>query len=177
MLIPLEAALAGGEHRVSLALPATAESATAQVVANFYRPWPAAAGSAVANQEQLRLSVAFSTRPPKARQAMTVNAHIERIGFRGYGMMLAEIGLPPGADVDRASLESAPASGGSQLNRYDVLPDRVLLYVSPRAGWLNVQFRFRLRFGIDALTAPSKLYDYYNPDLHVDLTPARISAR
>ncbi len=172
--VPLGAALASGEHRVSLALPPSAQAATALVVANFYRPWPIAAASAVANHEQLRMSVAFNTRRPQPRQPVTVNAHIERIGFRGYGMMLAEIGLPPGADVDRASLESAL---GSQLNHYELLPDCVLLYVSPRAGGLDVRFRFTLRYGIDALTAPSRLYDYYNPDVHVDLAPTRFSSR
>ena len=174
IFVPLGAALARGEHRVSLALPSSAQAATAQVVANFYRPWPVAAASVVANHEQLRMNVAFSTHRPQSRQPVTVNAHIERIGFRGYGMMLAEIGLPPGADVDRASLESAL---GSQLNHYETLPDRVLLYISPRAGGLNVRFRFTLRYGMDALTAPSRLYDYYNPDVHVDLAPARFSGR
>jgi hypothetical protein len=33
--------------------------------------------------------------------------HAERIGFRGCGMLLGEIGLPPGALVDRSSLEKA----------------------------------------------------------------------
>ncbi|MFZ1085971.1 MAG: hypothetical protein WAN35_13485 [Terracidiphilus sp.] len=27
-----------------------------------------------------------------------------RVGLQGYGVMLAEVGLPPGADVDRAAL-------------------------------------------------------------------------
>jgi hypothetical protein len=47
----------------------------------------------------------------------------ERIGFRGYGMLLAEIGLPPGAAVDRSSLERAMKASGGDINQYDVLPD------------------------------------------------------
>ena len=102
---------------------------------------------------------------------------MERLGFRGYGMLLAEVGLPPGADADRASLESAMAASGSQLDHYEVLPDRVLLYVSSRPGGLDLRFRFRLRYGIDALTAPSSVYDYYNPDARVDVAPVRFHVR
>ena len=40
-------------------------------------------------------------------QEINCTVEAERIAFRGYGMLLAEIGLPPGADVDRASLEKA----------------------------------------------------------------------
>lgn len=38
------------------------------------------------------------------KDVVTCTVQAERIGFKGYGMMLAEIGLPPGADVDRAAI-------------------------------------------------------------------------
>ncbi len=44
----------------------------------------------------------------------------ERVGFRGYGMMLAEVGLPPGAEVDRASLEEAMRDSGWGVQSYEV---------------------------------------------------------
>jgi hypothetical protein len=110
-------------------------------------------------------------------QAVTVSAHVERIGFRGYGMMIAEIGVPPGADIDRASLETAVAASGYQVNQYEVLPDKVLLYVWPKAGGLNVKFKFTERYAIDALVAPSALWDFYNPDARVTLEPQRFTMK
>jgi hypothetical protein len=53
-------------------------------------------------------------------------------GFRGYGMMLAEIGLPPGFEIDRESLETARETGSIQ--GYEVQPDRIVFYVWPEAG-------------------------------------------
>src|SRR5574341_1286003 len=64
--------------------------------------------------------------PLKADEA-EVKVVAERVASRGYRMMLAEIGLPPGADVDRASLEQAVKESGWDLNHYDVLPDRVVV--------------------------------------------------
>ena len=85
--------------------------------------------------------------------------------------------VPPCADVDRASLESAVSASDYQLNHYEVLPDKVLIYVWPRAAGLMLHFHFALRYAIDALTAPSSVYDYYNPDARFDLQPTRIKTR
>ena len=64
----------------------------------------------------------------------------ERIGFAGYGMMIAEIGLPPGVEVDRESLEKAKQNG---VDGYEVQPDRVVFYLWPSAGGSHFQFVFR----------------------------------
>jgi hypothetical protein len=174
----LGAGMGAGEHRITLTLPPGASTATAQIVADLYRPWPAVAPvSASTNNEELRLAVSFSNTTPGIGSAVEATAHIERIGFRGYGMLIAEIGLPPGADVDRASLGSAIAASGGEINQYEVLPDRLLVYLWPRAGGLDVKFRFRLRYGVDALSSPSKVYDYYNPDSHFDVAPVRFTSR
>lgn len=85
--------------------------------------------------------------------------------YKGYGMMLAEIGLPPGAEVDRSSLES--------VDSYEVQPDRVVFYVWPSAGGAKFDFRFRLRYRCDALTGSSLLYDYYNAENRAVVAPTR----
>jgi hypothetical protein len=95
----------------------------------------------------------------------------------GYGMLLAEVGLPPGADVDRASLERAMSESGWALNSYDVLPDRLVVYLWPQGGGTRFQFKFRPRYGLNALTAPSQLYDYYNPEARTVVPPTRFVIR
>ena len=92
-------------------------------------------------------------------------------------MLLAEIGLPPGADVDRASLESAMKSSGWTISQYDVLPDRVIVYLWPRAGGIDFDFKFRPRFGMTAKAAPSVVYDYYNPEARAVVAPATFVVR
>jgi hypothetical protein len=101
----------------------------------------------------------------------------ERVGRSGYGMMLAEVGLPPGAEVDRESLERTVKETGWSINSYDILPDRVVLYLWPYGGGTKFSFKFRPRYGLDALTAPSTLYDYYNPEAHAAVAPTRFLVR
>ncbi len=173
ILLALGQSLGSGAHRLALTLPAGSSAATAQVVARAYLPWPAAAqASATTNNEQLRLAVVYSSLAPGPGEPVTATIHVERIGFRGYGMLLAEVGLPPGAQVDRATLETALTASDGQFNRYEVLPDRVIFYLDPQAGGVDLHFAFTLRYAVDALTAPSTVYDYYNPDSHFDLRPS-----
>ena len=86
--------------------------------------------------------------------------------------MLAEIGLPPGADVDRASLETATRQSNWSINHYDVLPDRVVVYLWPQAGGSEFSFKFRPRIAMTAKAASSSVYDYYNPEARAVVAPS-----
>jgi len=55
-----------------------------------------------------------------------------------------------------------------------VLPDRLIVYLWPHAGGTKFSFNFKPRFGLKALTAPSILYDYYNPKPHAIVEPNAI---
>ena len=87
--------------------------------------------------------------------------------------MLAEIGLPPGAEVDRASLESVIENDLSGVEHYEVLPDRVVIYLWPQAGGSSFDFFISARTAMNAKSSPSVLYDYYNPEALSELPPSR----
>jgi hypothetical protein len=57
------------------------------------------------------------------------------------------------------------------LQQYDILPDRVIFYLWPKAGGIQFNFKFRPRFAMTAKTSPSLLYDYYNPEARVVVPP------
>jgi hypothetical protein len=88
-------------------------------------------------------------------------------------MMLAEVGVPPGAEVDRASLDVAIESAGWDIQSYEVQPDRVVFYLWPYAGGSNFSFTLKPRFAMSAASAESILYDYYNPEARASVPPAR----
>ena len=44
-------------------------------------------------------------------------------------------------------------SSGLGINQYDVLPDRVVVYLWPYAGGAKFDFKFRPRFGLNAKSA------------------------
>jgi uncharacterized protein YfaS (alpha-2-macroglobulin family) len=59
----------------------------------------------------------------------------------------------------------------------DVLPDRVIFYLWPPAGGVKFDFKFRARYGIKAKSAPSVLYDYYNPEARAVVAPVQFVVR
>ncbi|MFN0107638.1 MAG: MG2 domain-containing protein [Blastocatellia bacterium] len=166
--------VSGGEQKIEIRRPANSAVATAQLVTSFYRPWSTAQTGAT---NSVRLSVKYDRNELKIGDVVTCQVEAARVGGAGQGMMLAEIGLPPGAEVDRASLEKAVSENGYAINQYDVLPDRVIAYLWPRAGGTKFEFKFKLRYGIKAQGAPSVLYDYYNPEAKAVIAPTRFVVR
>jgi A-macroglobulin receptor binding domain len=88
-------------------------------------------------------------------------------------MMLTEVGLPPGADVDGSSLDSAVADSGWGLQSYEVQPDRVVFYLWQCAGGTTFSFSLKARFPMKAQSSESLLYDYYNPLARASVPPLR----
>jgi uncharacterized protein YfaS (alpha-2-macroglobulin family) len=147
--------------------------AQAQLSISYYVPWtkqPAGPASS-----PIQLSVAFDRTTAKPGESVTCHVRAQRSGSRSFGMLLAEIGLPPGVDVDRHSLESAMEKSGWTLNHFDILPDRVVAYLWPSTGGTSFEFQFKPRFSMKAKTAPSTMYDYYNPDANVTIAPVEFS--
>jgi hypothetical protein len=172
--------LRAGNNRVEIKRTGGARaSISAQVVANYYVPWSRALADETKRRSasQLQLAVNFDKTGVGVMDEVTCQVKAERVGYGGYGMLLAEVGLPPGADVDRASLERAMKESGWNFTRYDILPDRLVVYLWPNAGGTAFEFKFRTRFRLNAQTAPSVLYDYYNPEAHTSVAPVRFVVR
>ncbi|HSS18502.1 MAG TPA: alpha-2-macroglobulin family protein [Pyrinomonadaceae bacterium] len=168
--------LRSGQNHVELRRAGVASYASVQLVTSYYVPWAAAQAAhnevpTNKKEDSLRLIATFDKTEAKINDEIVCHVKAERVGFRGYGMMLAEIGLPPGADVDRASLESAVKNSSWSIRQYDVLPDRVVVYLWPAAGGVSFDFKFRPRFALKAKSAPSTIYDYYNPESNYAIAP------
>lgn len=88
-------------------------------------------------------------------------------------MTITEIRVPPGIDVDREGLQKQTSENGWELWSFDVLPDRIVAYVWPRAGGTKFSLSFTTRMAADAQAAPHTLFDYNNRDASVTIAPDR----
>ena len=146
----------------------------AQIVATHYIDWRDSESTGrTANQSRtLKLDYSCDKAGAAIMQEVTCTVNAERVGFQGYGMLLAEIGTPPGADVSRESLQQA-MDADSSISRYDILPDRIVFYMWAKAGGTKFNFKFKPRYGINAQTPASIAYDYYNPESKAVAAPVR----
>ncbi len=159
-----------GENQITLATTSGMQAGLILFSSTYWLPWNQ---TKPRSSPELRLDVRFDRLEMRAGDPVRCTVKAERMGFRGYGMMLAEIGLPPGAEVDRGSLESLIENDSSGVDHYEVLPDRVVLYLWPRAGGSSFDFFISARTAMNAKSAPSVLYDYYNPEALSELPPFR----
>lgn len=166
-----------GMNRVQILRPGNSLVMNGAAFTSYYIPWKDSSATREENLQlgesrSLHLAVGFDQNNPVSGQIVRCHVEAERVGFRGYGMMIAEIGLPPGADVDRESLDLARVES---VLSYEVQPDKVVFYLWPGTGGDKLEFQFRLRYRMEAATAPSILYDYYNPESHAIVQPARFA--
>lgn len=153
-------------------------SLMAQIVQSHYIDWrDADVSNRDANESrQIRLDYKCDGQTAAIMQEISCAVEAERIGFRGYGMLLAEIGIPPGADVSRESLEKA-LEDDSSLSRYDVLPDRIVFYMWSKPGGTKFNFKFRPRYAVSAQTPSSIIYDYYNDEAKGIVAPLKFEIK
>src|SRR3984957_7730810 len=174
-IIDISALIQPGDNTIVVQNGSTLSSASVQAVAEYYIPWTGGVVTEArrrGDSDALRLAVKFDKTDARAGEEVRCSVDAKRIGSRGWGMMIAEIGLPPGADVDRRVLDEVVNNSAWTVSHYDVLPDRLVLYLWPSAGGTKLTFAFHPRYGLKARTAPSVLYDYYNPEALVALPPA-----
>jgi len=177
VMVDLTSAIRTGNNIVELKRSVAGSAASVQIVGTYWTPWtPTRTTDAHADARSLRLNTNCDKTDARVMEQVTCRVKAERVGSRGYGMLLAEIGLPPGADVDRASLDAAIKSNWA-IDQYDILPDRVIVYLWPRGGGSEFEFKFKPRMAMNAQSAASVLYDYYNPEARVTVAPTRFVVR
>ena len=174
-----------GVNRVEIRQSGKSAVLNAAAFTSYYIPWKDSSANAQENLQagesrSLRLNVHFDQNNPASGQTVRCQVEAERIGFKGYGLMIAEVGLPPGADVDRESLDmtrdmTRDLGRAQSVVSYEVHPDKVVFYLWPSAGGSHFEFQLRPRYRMDAATAPSILYDYYNPESNAIVRPVRFS--
>ncbi len=175
IVVTLDTYLQKGRNKIQIVRTGTSPL-NAMVLASYYVPSAAATATTEESRingdtRALLLKIRFNRTDLYLNDSVVCTVEAERIGFRGYGMMLAEIGLPPGAEVDRAFLDEEKAEG--LINQYEVQPDRIVFYLWPKAGGSKFEFRFHSRLRMEAKSGPSLLYDYYNPDAMATVSPVK----
>jgi hypothetical protein len=173
--LDLTALLKPGHNELVFSSASQVALASAEASASYYIPWaetatPAQAKTQTGKDYGLDFGYSCATANARVSQPIDCTVNARRFGSGGYGMLLAEVGLPPGADVDRASLVKLLDSW--TISRYELQPDRIVFYLwSWKAEGSCFSFSFTPRYAIHAKAAPATLFDYYNPDLRVVLAP------
>jgi hypothetical protein len=167
--VDLSGAIRPGRNRVDLVRHGDGSWTAADLVTSCFAPWEETPRASAPGGPRLKVSCDRSE--VRVGDDVTCRVSVTPRPDRQWAMLLAEVGLPPGAEVDRAALERALEQGGP-LQRYEVLPDRVVAYLwSWKREAVEFDLRFRPRLAVRGKTAPSSVADYYDPDASAVLAP------
>jgi hypothetical protein len=170
IVVDLSGFLVAGDNPVTITPSKEGVLTTILFWSSHWLPWEKAQAR---TSPELKLDVEFDKTEARVGEEVSCYVKAERTGSRSRGMMIASIGLPPGAEVNRTSLEALIRGGGSGVDNYEVLPDRVIFYLWPTKGVSTFQFKLGARFPMKAKSEPSILYDYYNPEALTEVPPSR----
>jgi hypothetical protein len=155
--------LQSGVNRVVMA---GGSNASAMLVTRWYESWPAQ-GAAVGDAFGIDIDID----PEQLQVGEPVELTVSITGRqKQWGMVVAEIGLPPGAEVDRQSHQ-----GNGQL---EVASNHARLYLwLGRGEQEQHRFSFRPRLAGSMATAPHRVYSYYTPEELTELAPLDLVIR
>lgn len=141
-------------------------SATVQVAGRYYLPWDRVPKV----ESPLDLEVRY--RRAELERNESTEAEV-RLTYRGQGtfMVIVDLGIPPGFDVDPASFEKL-----GFIDKFTIAGRQVTLYFGRLQPGQVHQFRYTLhpRFPVRATTPPSWCYEYYTPDRRGTASPTRL---
>src|SRR6185436_17140508 len=129
-----------------------------QLVYRSYTRWDSPQSDANSN-DNLSLSVEADKGHAEVGEPVTYSDAFKRSDWKASGMSILEIGLPPGAEVDRTKLQSL--LDGHKVSKYSITPTQMIFYVWPRSDATRFSLTVRPRLAMTALTSPSLAYDYY----------------
>jgi hypothetical protein len=163
---------AGETNHILVTTSSGDQPVQAQFDATWYQQWQGDRSA-----PDLAVQTQFDRLEVAVNDAITCQVKVSRPGFRGYGMLIARIGLPPGSEVDRGTLAAVVADRKASVDYFEVSPDAVTFYLWPRAADNTFSFVFRPRFVMNAKSSDSVIYDYYNPEDRTVLAPQTFVVR
>ena len=116
------------------------------------------------------LDVRYPTGPLAVRRTARIQATVFHRGQGIARQAIAEIGVPPGCDIEHQRVEGAECveRGATAVVVYlgDLKPGERRTF----------EITFEPRYRLDVRTAPSKAYEYYTPEDVTVVPPAPIRA-
>ena len=142
-----------------------------QVVQVHYEPWDAVDPG---DDGPLSVEVRYDTDRVEVDGVVTGSVEVRNTDPALQDMVMVELGVPPGFDLDRTVLDRAVADG--RLSKYETRPRLLVAYLMGVTPEEPVAFEYRLvaRNPADVEVPRARVYSYYNPEIEAFSPPVRM---
>ena len=149
-----------------------------QVVGRYFVPWDARPAS-----EALSIGVAYDRTQLAQDDIATATATVRNNLAKSANMVMVDLGIPPGFDLLSEDLqgyqEKSSGQKGGRLEKFSLTATQAILYFDSIGAGQTVTLRFRLRakYPMRAKTFPSRVYEYYDPEVNSVARPVQLEVR
>ena len=149
-----------------------------QVVGTYFLPWSEKPAS-----EPLSIDVAYDRTHLAQDDIATATATVKNHLDKSANMVMVDLGIPPGFDLLNEDLqtylEKSTGRKSGRLEKFNMTATQAILYFDSFAAGdtVRLQFRLRAKYPIRARTFQSRVYEYYDPDVHSVAPPAQLEVR
>jgi hypothetical protein len=143
-----------------------------QIVGRHYQPWPE---SQKAKKQPLEVSVSYDRTKLSTTDTLRAKATLKYNGDVPTYMVMIDLGIAPGFTVDAGDF--AEMVGKKKIQRFDVTPSRVTLYLGDvRPGdVLHFEYSLKAKYPLRARTPVTTAYEYYTPSNRATAQPVQLT--
>ncbi len=162
-----------GDNTIELRCSGTG-TFTYQVAGKYYLPWKK---EKELTEKPLSIDVHYDRTTLSSDDTVKVTAMLQRKGASSPGMVIADLGVPPGFTVITEDLEKMKDSG--IIQRYELTSRQIILYLMEvkKGQMLIFSYRMKARFPLRAKSPASAVYEYYNPRVRAESPPQQITVK
>lgn len=166
--------VAKGRHSLKIELEGKT-SMLYQVVARHHMPWHLV--QTTEEEGPIHVAVKYDRTQLKTGDTLKATATLRYTGAATTYMVIVDLGLPPGFEVDATAFESMVEKGA--IAKYAATSRNVLLYFGGMEKDKEVTFSYDLRakYPIKAKTPKTTAYEYYTPENRDVAKPVEIEVR
>ncbi|MEK7866706.1 MAG: hypothetical protein AAB434_08475 [Planctomycetota bacterium] len=95
-------------------------------------------------------------------------------------MVIVDLGIPPGFDVDAGSFAELVARKGTpRVEKFSLTGRQITLYVGSmkRGSPLEFEYSLKAKYPLRAKTPSSTVYEYYTPDRRAEAAPVTLEVK
>ncbi len=143
-----------------------------QVSTKYYLPWARVEKPAT---HLLDIGIEYDKTKLAVDDTATAHVHVKNNAPGQTSMILIDLGLPPGFEVEAGDL--AELVGEKKISKFNLTGRQVIVYIEQLDAGQEVSFDYRVkaRFPVKAKTPATTAYEYYNPDNRAESQPADIT--
>lgn len=147
-----------------------------QVIGRYYLPWDLVKDEP-REEPPLRIDVRYDQTELATHDLLRQTVRAELLKGGSAQMVMLDLGIPPGFQVQADDLAEAVGSG--LIERFEITGRQVILYLEGlRQGEpVEIRYRLRARYPVRVQAPRSAVYEYYNPENRAETPPTVLTVR